>query len=352
MPTRSRTPTTALSTRLWHPEGRTFRNGFTLRRAGVAVGLLGTLAGAAFANPVLDGADPDVVVVGNTYWLYPTGGRPGTFHAYSSPDLTKWTDRGVILDFKNVPWINADGRRRHGAWAPGIFAADGKAYLYYAVGPQTDDKPSRIGVAVAKTPAGPFVDSGRALVTGGHGFEAIDPMAFADPATGRSYLYAGGSNGATLRVWELADDKTKLKQEIKVVTPPQFTEGAYMSVRDGVYYLSYSHGAWNDSTYSVHYCTAPSPTGPWTYRGPILTSDATHKGPGHHAFVRNPTTGDWFVVYHRYETKQEHGPYKSGRKIAIDRLDFNADGTIRPVRMTDDGPPASPLGVGRDAPER
>src|SRR3546814_2321370 len=34
-------------------------------------------------------------------------------------------------------------------------------------------------------------------------------------------------------------------------------------------------GRWNDATYSVHYATAPGPTGPWTYRGLILTTDGT-----------------------------------------------------------------------------
>jgi hypothetical protein len=39
--------------------------------------------------------------------------------------------------------------------------------------------------------------SGKPLVTGGNGFEAIDPMVFVDPKTKTPYLYAGGSAGAT-----------------------------------------------------------------------------------------------------------------------------------------------------------
>src|SRR3546814_5845385 len=79
-----------------------------------------------------------------------------------------------------------------------------------------------------------------------------------------------------------------------------------MHERDGIYYLSYSHGRWNDATYSVHYATAPGPTGPWTYRGVILTTDGTYKGPGHHSFFRDPRDGGWRIAYHRWE--RQDGP--------------------------------------------
>ena len=298
----------------------------------------------ALANPVLSGADPDCAVFDGVYWLYPTGNvRGGGFKAYSSTDLRTWSDRGVIFSFKNAPWIAEDGRKGHGAWAPGILRSNDKFYLYYSVGPQDKDHPSRIGVAVADKPQGPFVDSGKALVIGGNGFEAIDAMAFADPKTGSVYLYAGGSAGAKLRVWELNDDRVTLKREIEVESPKEFTEGAFMHERDGVYYLSYSHGGWNSPNYSVHYATAEAPTGPWTYRGKILGSDATHKGPGHHSFVKNPKSGEWFIVYHRYETTSNNSPLKGQRRIAVDKVTYDADGAIKPVTMTDKPGPVSPI---------
>ncbi|WP_159317014.1 family 43 glycosylhydrolase, partial [Raoultella terrigena] len=134
-------------------------------------------------------------------------------------------------------------------WAPGVATARGKWYLYYSVGPQ-NPTPSRIGVAVADRPEGPYRDSGKPLVTGelvrdGRGFEAIDPMVFVDPRSGKAYLYTGGSAGARLRVWELNRDMISLAREVPVAQPPQFTEGAFMHERAGTYYLSYSHGRFN-----------------------------------------------------------------------------------------------------------
>ena len=301
------------------------------------------LAGTAGAhNPEFQGADPHAMFIHGELWVFPTGGPGGSwaadrFGAFSSRDLRTWRSRGVVIRRDDVRWIRDDGAAEHFLWAPGVATARGKWYLYYSVGPQ-NPTPSRIGVAVADRPQGPYRDSGKPLVTGGAyaggGYEAIDPMVFVDPRSHKAYLYAGGSAGARLRVWELNRDMVSLAREVPVEQPPQFTEGAFMHERAGTYYLSYSHGHWNGPDYSVHYATAASPTGPWTYRGAILTSDARHQGPGHHSFVRTPG-GAWLIVYHRWEQPSGPAPLKGERQVAIDRVRYAADGTIRPIVMTD-----------------
>jgi len=289
-------------------------------------------------NPVFAGADPHAVRIGSKIWVYPTRhGQDLSFSAFSSADLKTWTDHGPVLRFADVKWIKDDGQNEHYPWAPAIAIKDGKFYFYYSVGPQ-GATPSRIGVAVGTSPQGPFVDSGKPLLTGGNGFEAIDPMVFIDSKSERAYLYAGGSAGAKLRVFELTEDMTRLRREIPVQTPPNFTEGAFMHERNGVYYLSYSHGGWRDSSYSVHYATSDSPTGPWQYRGVILSSDAHHKGPGHHSFFRGPGREEWYIAYHRWNNAKGDGPYNGERQVAIDVLRY--DGMlILPVQMTDFAPP-------------
>lgn len=288
-----------------------------------------------FANPIMPGADPHALSIKGAVWIYPTwgGGRGDRFFAFSSTDLKTWERHGPVLDFKDVSWIQDDGQERHMAWAPGVLQKDGKFYFYYSVGPQ-NPTPSRIGVAIGDAPAGPFRDSGKPLLTGGNGFEAIDPMAFTDPKSGISYLYAGGSAGATLRVFELGTNLVHLAKEIRVETPPHFTEGAFMHVREGRYYLSYSHGGYQHASYSVHYATSESPTGPWVYRGAILSSDTTRKGPGHHSFLNNPATGEEWIAYHRWENQSGDGPYRGSRQVCIDRVEYGPDGLIRPVAMT------------------
>ena len=294
-------------------------------------------------NPILPGADPHALRLGAAVWLYPTwNNQPGSqrFHAFTSTNLLHWERRGPVLDLADVSWIHDDGQDRHYAWAPSVLERDGKFYFYYSVGPQTPT-PSRIGVAVGDRPDGPFRDSGKPLLTGGKGFEAIDPMVFTDPKSRKSYLYAGGSAGAKLRVFEMNPDLVSFAKEIQVETPPQFTEGAFMHTQGGRYYLSYSHGGWQRSSYSVHYAMGDSPVGPWTYQGAILSSDATRKGPGHHSFFQDPSDGGWRIAYHRWENQEGDGPYKGMRQVCIDRMEHAPDGRIQPIAMTS-GPKVPP----------
>ncbi|HSI73730.1 MAG TPA: family 43 glycosylhydrolase, partial [Fimbriimonas sp.] len=208
-------------------------------------------------NPVMAGADPHAMVIDGKVWMYPThsGGGGPLFHAYSSIDLRTWQDHGPVLTFADVAWIGDDGQPTHYAWAPAVARRGRSYYFYYSVGPQ-GKTPARLGVAVGSSPAGPFKDSGKPLLTGGNGFEAIDPMVFFDPVSGKYFLYAGGSAGARLKVFELAPDMISFAREIRVDNPEHFTEGAFMHYYGGLYYLSYSSGGWRTSTYSSHYSTS------------------------------------------------------------------------------------------------
>jgi beta-xylosidase len=287
-------------------------------------------------NPVMVGADPHAIVIEDQVWMYPThgGGGPPQFRAHSSKDFRSWKDHGPVLTFADVKWIGDDGEKTHYAWAPALAARNGKYYFYFSVGPQ-GRTPARIGVAVGDSPAGPFKDSGKPLLTGGNGFEAIDPVVFNDPKSGKSYFYAGGSAGSTLRIFEMNPDMVSFKREIKVKTPPKFTEGPFVHLRNGTYYLSYSHGSYRNSSYSAHYATSGTPYGPWRYGGPFLTSDARHKGPGHHSVIQGPGKDRWFVVYHRYNNAEGNGPYRGGRQIAIEPLEHEVGGILKKVKMTD-----------------
>lgn len=301
--------------------------------------LLLALALPSAANPVLDGADPHVAFFKDRFWLYPTEPRAERpiFAAYSSSDLLDWKREKTILDLTDIPWIKDDGAPRHHPWAPAIVEKNGTFFFYYSVGPQ-NPTPSRIGVAIGPSPAGPFKDLGKPLLTGDDRFEAIDPMVFINPADGKSWLYAGGSYGSRLRVFELGPDMTSILREAAIEQPPHFTEAPFIHLRNGTYYLSYSHGRWNDTTYSVHYATSASPVGPWTYRGKILSSDETRKGPGHHAFVAKPGTDDWFIVYHRWENPSAGPPFRGQRKIAVEKISYSPEGFILPITMTSGSP--------------
>ncbi len=256
---------------------------------------------APAGNPLFAAADPHAAIFDRQLWIYATGGgRSGELFGWSSADFREWRKHGPVFRLEDAAWVKDDGAPRHAAWAPCIVQADGTYFFYYSVGPQ-NPTPSRIGVASGASPAGPFKDSGRPLLTGGDRFEAIDPMVFKDPRSGRHYFYAGGSAGARLRVFVLKPDMVSFEREVRVKNPPRFTEAPFVHFHRGRYYLSYSHGNFRDSSYAVHYCTGNSPEGPWDYRGVILASDDRHKGPGHHSIFFLPGRSQWLIAYHRWD---------------------------------------------------
>lgn len=293
-------------------------------------------------NPVLEGyyADPEILYSQKTgkYYLYPTSdGFDGWggyyFKVFSSDNLKDWTDEGVILDLKkDVPWA---GRN---AWAPCIIErkeGDSYKYYYYYTGAQ------KIGVAVSDNPTGRFTDSGKPVVAtrpkGITGGQEIDPDVFQDPKTGKYYLYWG--NGY-MAVAELSDDMLSIKEKtIKVMTPDNtFREGIYVFYRNGVYYFLWSEDDTRSENYRVRYAMSDSPTG--KLRIPennlILSKDADKGiyGTGHNSILQKPDSDEWYIVYHRFN--RPNG-IKMGdaagfhREVCIDKMEFNADGTIKKV---------------------
>ncbi|MGI4739383.1 MAG: family 43 glycosylhydrolase [Janthinobacterium lividum] len=299
-------------------------------------------------NPALPGyyADPDILYSQKMgrFYLYPTSdgfnGWSGTyFKAFSSPDLVNWKDEGVILDLpKDVSWS------KKSAWAPTIIeqkTATGYRYAYYFCAG------AKIGVALSDSPTGPFKDSGQPLLDklpeGVKGGQQIDPAAFRDPKTGKHYLYWG--NGY-LAGAELNDDLTSLKPgTTQVMTPDQtFREGAYAFFRNGTYYFMWSEDDTRSPNYQVRYGTADAPLGKITVPASnlVISKNAAVGiyGTGHNSVIQVPGRDEWYLVYHRFtypEGIKMGGDAGFHREVCIDKLEFNADGSIRPVVPTHAG---------------
>lgn len=300
-------------------------------------------------NPALKGlyADPDIIYSEKTkkYYIYPTSdgfdGWSGTyFKVFSSKNLKKWKDEGTIITLgEDVKWANRN------AWAPCIIERkiNGQyKYFYYFTAAQ------KIGVAVADHPTGPFVDSGKALldsrpagITNG---QVIDPDVFHDPVSDKYYLYWG--NGF-LAGAELNDDMISIKEETTTVFTPrrgQFREGAHVLYREGKYYFMWSIDDTRSPDYRVGYGTADSPLGPITVAQDmvILQKDESKGiyGAGHHSTIQVPGKDKWFIVYHRFNYPkgiEMGGAAGYNREVCIDVMEFNADGTIKPVVPTHNG---------------
>jgi beta-xylosidase len=283
-------------------------------------------------NPVVPGlfADPHLMNFNGRYYLYPTtdgyASWAGTYYkAFSSTDLVNWTDHGVILDHgPDVSWAD------NSAWAPAVAAKNGQYYLYFSGGLASGNTAKQLGVAVSASPTGPFRDAlGRPLVASGQfsGGQTIDPMVFTDD-DGQSYLYWGQG---VARVVPLNADMVSFDAaRMRVITPPGYNEAAFVFKRNGTYYFMWSENDTRSEDYRVAYATGTSPLGPWTKRGIVLQTrlEAGIRGPGHHSVVRVPGSDTWYVAYHRFAVPAGNG---TNRETAIDRMYFNADGTVQPI---------------------
>src|SRR3546814_5014749 len=78
-------------------------------------------------NPVFEGwyADPEGIIYGNEYWIYPTWSAPYEeqvfMDAFSSKDLVNWTKHERIIDTAEVKWA------KKAMWAPGVIKKDGRS---------------------------------------------------------------------------------------------------------------------------------------------------------------------------------------------------------------------------------
>lgn len=322
-------------------------------------------AAALASNPILPGwyADPEIRIFDHRYWIYPTlsdvSGKPDPQHftpaqkaarkahmvhpsyaaqtymdAFSSPDLVHWTKHRHVLDIANVSWA------AYAVWAPTAIEVGGKYYLFFGANDiQSDTQTGGIGLAVSDKPGGPFKDAlGHPLIPAFHnGAQPIDPFVYKDDG-GQVYLYYGGWGHCNVvrlssdlrHVEKFADGST-----YKEITPPGYVEGSFVIKRHGTYYLMWSEGDWTGPNYRVAYAMGKSPLGPFTPKGVILAQDFhIARGAGHHSVINVPGTDDWYIVYHRRPLGDDNGDH---RQLAIDRMTFNADGTIKPVVMTNQG---------------
>lgn len=305
------------------------------------LGLLGCAAEVQRAgNPVFEGwyADPEAAVFGGQYWIYPTFSAVYDeqlhFDAFSSRDLVTWEKHERILTSADVAWA------RRAMWAPAVIEHQGKFYLFFGANDiQNNEQRGGIGVAVADVPQGPFKDLlGKPLIDRFHnGAQPIDQFVFRD-VDGTHYMLYGGwrhCNIATLKDDFAGFTPFEDGVTFREITPEGYVEGPHMFVRNGKYYFMWSEGGWTGPDYSVAYAIADSPMGPWQRIGKILQQDAAvATGAGHHSTIQVPGTDEWYIVYHRRplgETDRNH------RVVCIDRMEFDEEGLIKPVKITFEG---------------
>ena len=292
-------------------------------------------------NPIVQTiytADPAPLVHDGRLYVYTTHDEDGStwftmkdWRVYSTTDMANWTDHGSPMSLATFSWAQSD------AWAGQVVERDGKFFFYVPVVKRGGG--NAIGVGVSDSPTGPFRDAiGRPLVDNAE----IDPSVMIDD-DGQAYLYYGNPNLWYVRLNRDMVSLAGSPSRIPLTTagfgarpgnvanrPTLYEEGPWVYERNGTYYNVFAAACCGEF---IGYSTAPSPTGPWTYRGVVMPTQGG-------SFTNHPGVVDYrgrsYFFYH-------NGALPGGggftRSVAVEQFSYGGDGSIPQLSMTAAGPP-------------
>ena len=127
----------------------------------------------------------------------------------------------------------------------------------------------------------------------------------------------------------------ELDGTIEKIDLPHYVEGPWLFKHDKLYYLIYAAIHRPVGSEHIAYATADTITGPWTFRGFIM-------GPAKNSFTIHPGVitfqSQWYFFYHFAGLTIDGQQGALGRRaVCVDHLDFNQDGTIKPITQTEAG---------------
>ena len=272
-------------------------------------------------------ADASIVDIDGTFYCYATTDGYGRGLETSGPPVV-WKSKDFVHWSFNGIYFPSASKEKY--WAPSkVVQANGKYYIYPTIN-------GYMYPAVADSPEGPFklargkdefhlpYTSSTLLQTEDPG--GIDAEVFIDD-DGQAYLFWGRRHVA-----KLAKDMITVDSVVHVLSTPhkQYSEGPIFFKRKGIYYYLYTIGG--DEKYQYAYgMSRVSPLGPYEFPEQDIISTTDYAkgvfGPGHGCVFHPEGTDDYYFAY------LEFGRRSTNRQTYVNRLEFNEDGTIRPVEL-------------------
>ena len=193
-----------------------------------------------------------------------------------------------------------------------------------------------VGVAISDNPEGPFIPEPEPI----KGINGIDPCVLL-ASDGNAYIFWGNGRCAKLKdnMKELADDNPREtvkwgNREMEMVgvhclkdLPNRQAEGPFAFEYNGNYYLTYPYV--RENTEVLAYAMSKNPMGPYEYKGLIMAEQPNGCWTNHHSIVNYK--GQWYLFYHHNYLSPNDDKRRSA---CIEKLYFNADGTIQEVKQT------------------
>lgn len=250
----------------------------------------GDLGDGTFANPVLNGdySDPDVIRVGDKYYM-----TCSEFHYMGMPilesdDMVNWRIVGRVFDSINLPGYSTMDKYGGGSWAPALRWHDNRFWIFVCT-PNEGLFMSTAGKA--EGPWEPLY-----CVKSVSGWE--DPCPFWDE-DGQGYLGRSQLGGGPIYIHKMsADGRTLLDDGRKVYEGPT-AEGTKIFKKDGFYYISIPEGGVGTGWQTVMH--ADNIYGPYTSKRVLEMGSTKVNGPHQGALVDTPEGEWWFYHFQSSE---------------------------------------------------
>lgn len=276
----------------------------------------------SYINPVADGADPEILYYGGTYYLYTSHNKK--VRVRTSADLVNWQEAGYAFTLDSGSEITS-------FMSPNVFYSDGLYYLIIAsrTGGSTSSTDFKLYYASSASPTGPFEMKGDKPYINEE--NEIGGAPFTDD-DGRIYITSvrfGGGNNIYIQEISARDGIiTPLSEAVHCISPTEhyeideygkIAEGGVIVKHNGYYYMMYASGHYKGH-YGEAYAVSKSLTGPWEKHryNDVLTHTPYADGVGDCVFVRT-AGGELFVAYHKHTNVGNKG---ASRSVCIDRVYF------------------------------
>ena len=254
----------------------------------------GDQGNGTYKNPVLnaDYSDPDVIRVGNKYYMVASDFHFVGMQVLESTDLVNWQIISQVYDRFDLPGWDANQHYAGGSWAPSIRWHDGRFYVYFCT---PEEGLFMSSAADARGPWTPL-----------HCLKAVpkweDPCPLWDD-DGQAYLGRSQHGAGPIIVHKMsADGKTLLDEGVTVYTGP-VAEGTKWLKRNGYYYLIIPEGGVGTGWQTV--LRSKNVYGPYEKRVVLEQGSTNVNGPHQGALVEvktpsgSPEGGgrEWWFVH-------------------------------------------------------
>ena len=277
-----------------------------------------------YINPILnaDFSDPDVIRVGNKYYMVASDFHFLGMQVLESEDMVNWQYISQIYRRFDEPGWDENRHYAGGSWAPAIRYHDGLYYVFFCT-PEEG-----LYMSSAQDPHGPWAPLH--LVRRVEKWE--DPCPFWD-SDGMAYLGRSRHGAGPIIVHKMSPDGKQLLDEGVTVYEGPIAEGTKWLKRNGWYYLIIPEGGVGTGWQTV--LRSKNIYGPYERKIVLEQGSTNINGPHQGALVDTPDGKWWF--YHFQETpvlgRVVHlQPVRWEDDWPLMGVDYDGNGIGEPVR--------------------